>query len=106
MADRADGFRLLQAPLGVHKFPGNSLGWHMIIYCGMGSGLSGPGMGGHKIQIRIKFDGIVRSPQPELFMGQRIRCGVISFFKLNMAVAVDFDLTPGSQLYRNIRQGF
>jgi len=72
MAGRADGFRLLQTPLGVLEFPGNGLGRHVFIDGGISSGLVKPGMSGDEFQIRIEFDGIVRCPKPEFFVSQRM----------------------------------
>jgi len=97
---------LFQAPLGILKLSGNSLRRHVSIDRGIGSGFSKPGMGGDEMEIRIEFNDVVRGPKPEFFMGQWIGNRVIGFFKLHMAVAVDFDLTPGSHLHGNIRQRF
>ena len=60
MAGRADGFRLLEAPLGILEFPGDGRRRHVFIDGGIGPGLSKPGMGGDKLQIKIEFDSIVR----------------------------------------------
>lgn len=73
MAGRSDGFRLLQAPLGVLQLPGNSPGRHVLIDGGISSGLVKPGMSGHKMKVIIKFDNIICGLQPEFFVCQRIR---------------------------------
>ena len=106
IAGRTDGFRLFETPLGILEFPGDGRRRHVFIDSGIGAWFLKPGMGGNELQIRIEFDGIVRCPKPELFVRQRVRCRVIGFFKLNMAVAVDFDLTPGGHLDWDIRQEF
>ena len=96
---------LLEAPLRVLHFVGEGLWREMVVNGGPIAWLETPGMDSHHLQFPEELDGIVCGLEPEMLMDQTKWYGIIGFFKLDMAVAMDLYLGPCSQLGRYIGKG-
>lgn len=105
IARRADRLRLPEAPLGVLELPGDRFRRQMLVNCGSRTGLFEPGMDGHELEVMVELHGIVRGSEPQRLVHERIGRRVRTLLELGMTVAVELDLTPGSELDRNVGQG-
>jgi hypothetical protein len=89
---------VFQTPLRIVHLIGQGFGRKMSIQGRPSAWLPEPRMEGYHFQVIKEFHRTFGGLKPKVPVNQAKWCGIVNFFKLHMAIAVEFDFSPGGKL--------